>query len=94
MDGQPLKFFKLIAAGDSLGFGAHVRGKNAMTPCPISAAVARDIEARARVGWHKYGTSVGASPLPTVAWVRHAYEEALDLAVYLRRVLADMEGKP
>lgn len=63
-------------------------------PCPIAAAVARDVEARARVGWTKYGTTVGASPLPTAAWVRHAYEEALDLAVYLRRVLRDLEGRP
>jgi hypothetical protein len=56
------------------------------------AAVQADLARRSAVGLAKYGTTVAGNPLPTRAWVRHAYEEALDLAVYLRRLLDEMEA--
>jgi hypothetical protein len=58
----------------------------------IEALVVADITARQRVGIAKYGTTIEANPLPLLGWLRHAYEECLDQAVYLRRAIAAIEG--
>ena len=50
-------------------------------PTGIEARVCEDIAARQQVGLAKYGVSVEDSPDDML---RHAYEEALDLSVYLR----------
>ena len=50
-------------------------------PTGIEAQVCADIAARQRLGIAKYGCTVAESGDD---WIRHAYEEALDLAVYLR----------
>lgn len=50
-------------------------------PTGIEARVCGDIAARQQVGLAKYGVSVEGSPDDML---RHAYEEALDLSVYLR----------
>ena len=47
----------------------------------VEARVCQDIAARQQVGLGKYGVSVEKSPDDML---RHAYEEALDLCVYLR----------
>lgn len=47
----------------------------------VEARVCADIAARQRVGIAKYGCTVEDSPDDML---RHAYEEALDLAVYLK----------
>lgn len=49
--------------------------------------VCRDIAERQRIGIAKYGTTVAGNPLQAREWLQHAYEEALDLAIYLRRLL-------
>lgn len=49
--------------------------------------VCEDIAARQQRGRSKYGTTVEDNPLLLRQWVQHAYEECLDQAVYLRRVL-------
>jgi hypothetical protein len=61
-------------------------------PTGIEAAVCEDIAARQQLGIKKYGTSVAANPLPLLAWLRHAYEEALDMAIYLRRSIAEAQA--
>jgi hypothetical protein len=53
--------------------------------------VCADIAARQAKGIAKYGTTVEANPLPALEWARHAYEEALDMAVYLRRLVEELE---
>ncbi len=58
--------------------------------CPIAAAVASDILARAELGLRKYGVPLSRTDLSRAQWLQHAYEEALDLANYLR-VLIEME---
>ena len=58
-----------------------------MTKCAIAEAVAADIQRRAEFGFAKYGVTVADSPLPRHQWLQHAYEEAMDLAVYLRRLI-------
>lgn len=55
--------------------------------------VALDLARRQAMGRRKYGLTVQANPLPLLAWLRHAYEEALDLAVYLRRAIEEMERR-
>lgn len=46
---------------------------------------------RSQIGLKKYGVSTNRTDLTLVDWLRHALEEALDLAVYLQRALADAE---
>ena len=42
---------------------------------------------RAEVGEKKYGTTMDRTDLSTADWIKHAQEEAMDLAVYLEKVL-------
>jgi len=57
----------------------------------IEARVCQDIASRQQVGLAKYGVSVEKSPDDML---RHAYEEALDLAVYLRAEIERRDTKP
>ena len=58
---------------------------------PIKDLVSKDIESRADMGFGKYGTYLqgnnGRSAL------KDAYEEALDLCMYLRQKLYEEQGK-
>lgn len=56
-------------------------------PSGIEAKVCQDIARRQRAGIKKYGTTVAGNPLSEKEWLQHAYEEALDLAIYLRRLI-------
>ena len=42
---------------------------------------------RAEVGENKYGKTMERTDLSTIDWVKHAQEEAMDLAVYLEKIL-------
>ena len=42
---------------------------------------------RAEVGEKKYGTTMERTDLSTIDWVKHAQEEAMDLSVYLEKIL-------
>lgn len=55
----------------------------------ISRQVMERIEARSLTGQNKYGKSVERDDLTRIEWLRHAQEEALDLAVYLERLITD-----
>lgn len=61
--------------------------------CPVAAAVAADVVRRAEHGFQKYGTNLMRSDLSLEAWVQHAYEEALDLAAYLKRIKMELEAR-
>lgn len=56
-------------------------------PHGIEQLVARDMADRQRQGIAKYGVSVADNELTRSEWLQHAYEEALDLAVYLKRLI-------
>lgn len=56
----------------------------------IESAVCDDIKRRQALGVAKYGVTVAANPLDFLAWLRHAYEECLDQAVYLKRAMAEL----
>lgn len=53
-------------------------------------AVRADLLRRSEIGVAKYGTTVAGNPLPLREWLQHAYEEALDMAVYLKRAMAEV----
>lgn len=53
----------------------------------IEKLVIQDIAKRQQLGIRKYGVTVQDNPLTEIQWVQHAYEEALDLAVYLKRLI-------
>ena len=55
------------------------------------AEVCADIARRQAFGKNKYGTTVAENPLSLRAWLNHAYEEALDLSVYLRRCIEEID---
>ena len=62
----------------------------AAAPTGIEANVCKDIAERQRLGIAKYGTTVERSKDDML---RHAYEEALDLSVYLRAELDRRKAK-
>ena len=62
-----------------------------MAASGIEALVCDDITRRQAHGIAKYGTTVADNPLTQRQWLQHAYEEALDLSVYLRRAMDEMD---
>lgn len=50
----------------------------------------QDIAARAEVGLKKYNTTMDRDDLTASDWIQHAYEECLDMALYLKRLRRDM----
>ena len=60
-------------------------------PTGTEARVCDDLARRQALGIAKYGKTVEANPLKLREWLQHAYEEALDLAVYLKRAIEEME---
>ncbi|MEI6731150.1 MAG: Lar family restriction alleviation protein [archaeon] len=60
-------------------------------PTGTEAEVCIDIARRQAMGAKKYGTTVKENPLPLKEWLQHAYEEALDQAIYLKRAIAEIE---
>lgn len=53
------------------------------TTDPIVEAVRAKLLARSQAGIEKYGTNLARKDLSRLEWLRHAQEEALDLANYL-----------
>ena len=67
----------------------ELRVRFANLPTGTEAKVVEDIASRQRVGLNKYGVSVQDNPLSRQQWLRHAFEESLDLVIYLRRVIEE-----
>ncbi len=57
----------------------------------VQDMVIEDIEARKQLGIHKYGTALQANNGRNM--LLDAYEEALDLCIYLRGALEEQEKK-
>ncbi len=55
----------------------------------IETLVREDILKRQQRGLSKYGVTVADNPLTRKQWLQHAYEESLDLAVYLKRLIEE-----
>mgnify|MGYP006916635083 FL=1 len=52
-------------------------------------AVAEKLQKRAAAGLAKYGVTMERTDLSRLDWLIHAQEEAMDLAVYLERLIQD-----
>lgn len=65
--------------------------REALAATGTEARVCQDIALRQQRGVSKYGFTVEGNPLPLISWLRHAYEECLDQAVYLRRAIEEIE---
>lgn len=57
----------------------------------IEAMVCDDIANRQALGIQKYGTTVAENQLSLKEWLQHAYEEALDQAIYLKRAIQEID---
>lgn len=53
----------------------------------VTDEVIQDIKARREAGLKKYGTTLDRTDLTQKEWIQHAYEEALDLACYLKKIM-------
>ena len=62
-------------------------------PTGTEGRVCNDIALRQWHGLAKYGTTVEANPLTLRQWLQHAYEEALDQAIYLRRAIEQIDAE-
>ena len=58
----------------------------------VEVEVCHDIARRQALGIMKYGVTVAENPLELKKWLQHAYEEALDQAIYLKRAIKKMES--
>jgi hypothetical protein len=54
--------------------------------------VINDINARELKGLETYGTTMDRNDLTQEQWLNHAYEEALDFAIYLKKLLIIRNG--
>ncbi len=64
---------------------------NDTTPSGIEAEVCADIARRQAGGVVKYGMTVAENPLPLGEWLEHAYQEATDFAIYLKRAMKGLD---
>ena len=55
----------------------------------IENIVCAKITQRAALGKKKYGTTMERDDLTPLEWLIHAQEEAMDLAVYLEKLIQD-----
>lgn len=63
----------------------------ALIPMEIFPLLKRDLDERDKLGWRTYGRAL--RPHDGRDSLRDAYEEALDLCVYLRKALYERDGK-
>ena len=54
----------------------------------IYKEVIGDLISREKMGKKKYGTTVDNANLSEKEWMQHAYEEALDFAIYLKKMMS------
>ena len=57
----------------------------------IEQKVVHKILKRAEVGKSKYGTTMERIDLSRLEWLVHAQEEAMDLAVYLEKIIQEIK---
>lgn len=54
----------------------------------IVDAVRNDLKQRSEVGIKKYGVTLDRTDLSTKEWLQHLYEETLDSALYIKKLLS------
>ena len=58
---------------------------------PTVQSVIQDLNERSELGIKKYGTTLADNNLTHKQWLHHAYEEALDMALYLKRAMEELK---
>ena len=58
-------------------------------PTEIEESVIAKIRQRREAGRKKYGTTMERTDLTRAQWIQHAQEEAMDLAIYLERLMRE-----
>jgi hypothetical protein len=58
----------------------------------VTQEVINDINSRELKGLETYGTTMDRTDLTQDQWLNHAYEEALDFAIYLKKLLIIRNG--
>ena len=53
----------------------------------VEDKVINKIAARAQVGKDKYGVTMERKDLTRLQWLKHAQEEAMDMAIYLQKLI-------
>jgi|TARA_R100001244_G_C5097224_1_gene117898 hypothetical protein len=59
----------------------------------IERIVCNKILERAEVGKSKYGVTMEREDLTSLEWLIHAQEEAMDLAIYLQKIIEVINTK-
>ena len=62
-------------------------------PSTILQIVIAELKVREERGLNKYGTTMDRKDLTTKQWLQHAYEEALDLSLYLKKLIEVSKSK-
>ncbi len=58
---------------------------------PVVEAVRADLLSRSQVGIRKYGVTLARDDLSLRDWAEHAMHEALDQALYLKRIIMELD---
>lgn len=64
-----------------------------MTRSNLLNKVVAELEARELKGIDTYGTTLDRTDLTRSEWLQHAYEEALDLALYLKKLKIEEDAR-
>lgn len=59
----------------------------------IEGSVIAKITRRRALGAQKYGTTMERTDLTRAQWLQHAQEEAMDLAIYLEKIIQEETPK-
>lgn len=62
-----------------------------LTPDKVVQSVMKDLNYRSKIGVDKYGTTLEREDLSASDWARHLYEELLDAALYVKRLIQKLE---
>jgi hypothetical protein len=63
-------------------------------PSNLLQLVIMDLRVREERGLETYGTTMDRTDLTQKEWLQHAYEEALDLALYLKKLMTTENELP
>jgi hypothetical protein len=58
----------------------------------VTEQVINDIQQRELKGIETYGTTMDRNDLSQDEWLQHAYEEALDFCIYLKKLIIIRNG--
>ena len=68
-----------------------VFNQNTPTADPLVNRVISKLQYRSEQGMLTYGVTMERKDVTTLEWLKHAQEEAMDLAIYLQRCIEDLK---